>query len=435
MARRETLFVCNNCSYESAKWLGQCPSCRSWNTFEEIEPKLEIKNTLLRSYKITKTRDIQDKSLIRLPSGFSEIDRILGGGLVSSEVVLISGEPGIGKSTLLLQLLEAQKKAVYISAEESIEQVGMRFKRIFPRSEGDLDLLSCFDLETVLTKLDELKPGFVVIDSIQTIYSNEARGLPGGVSQIKAVASRLVNYAKANDVVMFIVGQITKQGDVAGPKLLEHLVDVVLQLEGDDKFDFRVLRCYKNRFGPTAEVGLFEMTEKGMQEVANPALYFLRDVNDDRVGVCPGIINEGNRIIIVEVQALTVRSYLPIPKRVTEGITKSRLELICAIIAKYTKLKINEFDIYLNIAGGIKSYDPMLDLAIANAIISSLLDKPLKREVVAFGEVALTGQIRFNKQKERIEKEIKRLGYIPYNEKYPKIKYIADLENLVSKKA
>ena len=347
--------------------------------------------------------------------------------MVPSEVVLISGEPGIGKSTLLLQLLERHPDAVYVSAEESIEQIGLRYKRIFPKSKSELQLLSCFDIETIFSKLDELKPKYMVIDSIQTVYSTEARGLPGGVSQIKTVASKLVNYAKAYGVTMFIVGQITKEGDIAGPKLLEHLVDVVLRLEGDDKFDFRVLRCFKNRFGPTAEVGLFEMTERGMEEVKNPALYFLRDVNDDRVGVCPGIINEGNRTIIVEVQALTVKSYFSMPKRVTEGITKSRLELITAIIAKYTKFRINEFDIYLSIAGGIKSYDPMLDLAIANAIISSLIDKPLSREVIAFGEIALTGQIRFNKQKERIEKEIKRLGYSAYNVKYPRIKYISDL--------
>lgn len=427
MSKSETLFVCNNCAYESTRWLGQCPNCHEWNTLEEVEPKLNIKNTQIRSFKISAAKDIKDESIVRIPTGFSEIDRILGGGMVPSEVVLISGEPGIGKSTLLLQLLERHPNSVYVSAEESIEQIGLRYKRIFPKSKSELQLLSCFDIETIFTKIDELKPKFMVIDSIQTVYSSEARGLPGGVSQIKTVASKLVNYAKANDVTMFIVGQITKEGDIAGPKLLEHLVDVVLRLEGDDKFDFRVLRCFKNRFGPTAEVGLFEMTERGMEEVKNPALYFLRDVNDDRVGVCPGIINEGNRIIIVEVQALTVKSYFSMPKRVTEGITKSRLELITAIIAKYTKFRINEFDIYLSIAGGIKSYDPMLDLAIANAIISSLIDKPLSREVIAFGELALTGQIRFNKQKERIEKEIKRLGYSAYHLRYPRIKYVSDL--------
>jgi len=427
MSRLEKLFICNNCAYESNRWLGQCPNCRKWNSLEEIEPKLEINNTQLRSLRIAKTASIKKESMVRISTGFGELDRILGGGMVPSEVVLISGEPGIGKSTLLLQLLESQQHGVYISAEESIEQIGMRFNRIYPNSKTDMELISCFDLETIIAKLNEIKPKFLVVDSIQTVYSQEARGLPGGVSQIKTVASKLVNYAKANGIITFIVGQITKEGDVAGPKLLEHLVDVVMQLEGDERFDFRVLRCYKNRFGPTTEVGLFEMGENGMQEVKNPSLYFLREVNDDRVGVCPGIINEGNRIIIVEVQALTVKSYFSIPKRVTEGITKSRLELISAIISKYTKFRINEYDVFLNIAGGIKSYDPMLDMAIANAIISSLLEKPLKRDIIAFGEVALTGQIRFNKQKERIEKEIKRLGYSAYHIKYPRIKYISDL--------
>jgi DNA repair protein RadA/Sms len=427
MAKQENLYVCNSCAYESTRWLGQCPNCKEWNTLEEVEPRVEMQEVELRSFKLGSTKTIEDKSLQRVSTGFGEIDRVLGGGMVPSEVVLISGEPGVGKSTLLLQLLEAQKSAVYVSAEESIEQVALRYRRIFPNSKNELQLLSCYDLETIFSKLRELKPKFLVIDSIQTVYSSESRGLPGGVSQIKTVTNKLVNYAKSNDITMFIVGQITKEGDIAGPKLLEHLVDVVIQLEGDDKFDFRVMRCYKNRFGPTTEVGLFEMTENGMQEVSNPALYFLRDADDDRVGVCPGIINEGNRTIIVEVQALTVKSYYSMPKRVTEGITKSRLELITAIIAKYTKFRINEYDVYLNIAGGIKSYDPMLDLAIANAIVSSLLDKPLSKDVIAFGEVALTGQIRFNKQQKRIENEIKRLGYSAYHIKYPKIKYISDL--------
>ena len=427
MAKQDTLYVCNNCAYESTRWLGQCPNCHEWNTLEEVEGRIEINKVQARAFKLSNISDVSEQSLERIPTGFSEIDRVLGGGMVPAGVILISGEPGIGKSTLLLQLLEAQKNALYVSAEESIEQIALRYRRIFPKSKNELQLLSCYDLETILSKLDELKPKFLVIDSIQTVYSSDIRGLPGGVAQIKAVASKLVNYAKSNDISTYIVAQITKEGDIAGPKLLEHLVDAVLRLDGDEKFDFRIMRCFKNRFGPTTEVGLFEMSELGMNEVKNPALYFLRDAEDDRVGVCPGVINEGNRIIIVEVQALTVRSYFPVPKRVTEGITKARLELISAIIAKYTKIKINEYDIYLNIAGGIKSYDPMLDLAIANAIISSLLNKPLKKDVIAFGEVALTGQIRFTKQVSRIEKEIKRLGYSAYHIKYPKIKYISDL--------
>jgi DNA repair protein RadA/Sms len=401
---------------------------------EETSPTLEISKTFIASsIRVEKLKDVKKHTLVRMQTGFAEIDRVLGGGVVPAEVMLISGEPGIGKSTLLLQLLANQEKAAYVSAEESIEQVAMRGQRIISKKMGDLNIISSFEIGTILNKLEELKPKFVVIDSIQTVYSSETRGLPGGIAQIKSVASKLVNYAKENGIIMFIVGQITKEGSFAGPKLLEHLVDVVMQLEGDEKFDYRILRCSKNRYGPTDEVGVFEMNQRGMEEVKNPALYFLDEKTTKRMGVCPGIVLEGNRLMIVEMQALTVKTYFAMPKRVSEGVNKSRLELITAIINKYTKFNLNDSDVFISIAGGLRVQDPLLDIPIALALISSLKEVPISNNLVAFGELSLTGQIRHSKRKDSLEKEIKRLGYQSYLQKYPSLTHISQIGQIFEK--
>ncbi|KXK26711.1 MAG: hypothetical protein TR69_WS6001000725 [candidate division WS6 bacterium OLB20] len=369
-----------------------------------------------------------------MPTGMEELDRVLGGGVVPAEVMLVSGDPGIGKSTLLLQLTaamaEAGKTSVYVSAEESAGQVGMRAKRILKGKADNLHIVSAFEINAILQKLSELKPDLVVMDSIQTLYSHDSSSLPGSVAQIRMVASKLVTYAKQQGVATVIVGHITKQGTVAGPKLLEHLVDAVLQMEGDEKRGFRLLRSLKNRFGSTQEVGIFEMTEAGMVDVPDPSKYFIEDGTKPRTGVCPGVIMEGNRALVVEVQALLVNTPYSLPKRVAEGISKSRLELLSAIVSKYAKVDLGSKDIYVNIAGGIRIKDPAIDLAVIMAILSSLKSKAVPKSTVAFGEVALTGEVRKAVRDEQRRNEVTRLGYAPFPKTAGKQLYVSDLVKL-----
>ncbi|MFQ5493247.1 MAG: DNA repair protein RadA [Candidatus Dojkabacteria bacterium] len=433
MARSHKLFTCSNCAYESSKWQGKCPNCNEFNTFEESE-QLPGSMQTLQQARLLNLKQISKEKRKRISTGYSEIDRVLGGGLVPGEVVLLSGEPGIGKSTLLLQLVAGISKknfeTVYISAEESAEQIGLRGERIVSKPNEHLMLLQAFELNSIMAQLKELQPGLVVVDSIQTVYTQESLGLPGSISQIKNVSSKLVKYAKENNIAVIIVGHITKQGSIAGPKLLEHLVDAVLQLEGDEKRGFRLLRSFKNRFGSTNEVGIFEMTEKGMVEVADPSQYFLEDIKESKIGVCPGVVLEGNRPLIIEVQALTVSTPFSLPRRIAEGISKSKLELLAAIISKYGKIDLSSRDIYINIAGGIKVKDPALDLAVVLAILSSLKEKPLPPKLVAYGEVSLTGVIRKVVRNEQRDREVKRLGYNSFRSIF---KGVRDIRGLTRK--
>ncbi len=429
MSKSSKIYVCNNCSYESAKWLGQCPSCKDWNTFDETDPIISFSSMTSSKLTIKKLKDVSDdEARLRHSTGFGEFDRVLGGGMVPSGVILISGEPGIGKSTLLMQVISYMKNALYVSAEESIQQVALRGKRLKLGSMDDLQILSGYEVNGIIEKIKEVKPSIVVVDSIQTVYADEVRGLPGGVAQIKAVSSKLIKFAKEAGIILFLVGQVTKEGSVAGPKLLEHLVDVVLELQGDQKLDFRILRCLKNRFGPTNEIGIFEMVESGLQEVINPSIYFLdREKGVERVGVCPAVIQEGIRLMLVEMQALTSRTLFALPKRVAEGFSRTKLEVLTAVLAKFTKYNLQDQDVYINIAGGLRSADSMLDLPIVLAIISSYANKPLPHDLVAFGEVSLTGQIRISKRAEQMEKECKRLGYTSFHKKFPNIKHVSQL--------
>ncbi len=429
MSKSSKIYVCNNCSYESAKWLGQCPSCKDWNTFDETDPIISFSSMTSSKLTIKKLKDVSDnEAKLRHSTGFSEFDRVLGGGMVPSGVILISGEPGIGKSTLLMQVISYMKNALYVSAEESIQQVALRGKRLKLGSMDDLQILSGYEVNGIIEKIKEVKPSIVVVDSIQTVYADEVRGLPGGVAQIKAVSSKLIKFAKEAGIILFLVGQVTKEGSVAGPKLLEHLVDVVLELQGDQKLDFRILRCLKNRFGPTNEIGIFEMVESGLQEVTNPSIYFLdKEKGVERVGVCPAVIQEGIRLMLVEMQSLTSRTLFALPKRVAEGFSRTKLEVLTAVLAKFTKYNLQDQDVYINIAGGLRSADSMLDLPIVLAIISSYANKPLPHDLVAFGEVSLTGQIRISKRAEQMEKECKRLGYTSFHKKFPNIKHVSQL--------
>jgi len=439
MAKKDNnIYVCSNCDAESTKWLGQCPQCSSWSTLVEVAMSdSAVGNYSSKVYnspssiKLKKIGDIEEVELKRISSEFSELDRVLGGGFVENSVVLISGEPGIGKSTLLLQVIKnvsASKKSVYISAEESIAQISLRGKRIFPSDKLDIDIASGSNVEDIIDLINKNNFKFAIIDSIQTLASGESRGLPGGFAQVKAVSSKLVSYAKASGVTLVIVGQITKQGSIAGPKLLEHLVDVVLQLEGDESQGYRMLRSLKNRYGSANEIGLFEMSDRGLVEIKDPMFNFGDDSNKIAAGVVTAAISEGNRTILIEIQALTVSTPYSLPKRVAEGITKSRMELITAIISKYSKLRLNDKDVYIKISGGLKIKDPGLDLPIALAIISSLKSKPVLKNVVAYGEISLSGKIKQNiSRKGDREKEIKRLGYKSFYDAYRGVRTVAQL--------
>ncbi|MEI7579802.1 MAG: DNA repair protein RadA [bacterium] len=435
MSKKGTVYVCSECGYESVRWLGQCPDCKAWSTLEESDISVRQLSTSSESIKVRQLSHIEKSELKRLDSGFAEFNRVLGGGLVEGSAVLISGEPGIGKSTLLLQLIRNisnSKKALYVSAEESIEQIALRGVRLFGEKLPEINLASAFAVEKVLDLIAQEKYQFVILDSIQTFYSLESKGLPGGFSQVKSVASKLVSFAKQYGVTMILVGQITKEGSIAGPKLLEHLVDVVLELEGKNEYGFRMLRSLKNRFGSINEVGLFEMTDVGMSEISDPMVYFKDDVMEPRVGVCFTAVNEGNRIILLEVQALTVATTYSLPKRVAEGIAKSRLELISAIISKYVNSQIKDKDIYIKIAGGIKVQDQGVDLAVCLAILSSLSKKALPAKTVAFGEISLAGKIRtgISRLADR-EREIERLGYTSFAKSYKQITELAQLKSVV----
>ncbi len=418
MSKVNSLYECTNCGYQTPKPLGRCPSCEQFGTFTEVMAMPKELDSLQEAPAMS-LKDIAVKDRDRIKSDIFEFDRVLGGGLVNGEVVLISGEPGIGKSTLLLQILAnlAKQKipSVYVSAEESIEQIAVRAKRLFAKAI-DLDIISAFEIDAILGKLKELKPKIVVIDSVQTVYSQESLGLPGSVSQIKNVSSKIVNFAKRNGICVILVGHINKEGTIAGPKLLEHLVDCVLQLEGDEQRGWRLLRSLKNRYGSTAEIGIFEMDDKGMQEVSDPTQYFMEDKSEKLVGVCPSVILEGSRPLIIEVQALTVPTPYSLPKRITEGINKSKLEVLAAIIGKYSKIDLSSKDIYVTIAGGMKVKDPGIDLAVVLAILSSVKEKPLPAKLIAFGEIALTGRIKPVLRESLREKEVQRLGYQTFSQ-------------------
>lgn len=419
----QTAYVCSNCGFETNKWLGQCPQCLEWNTFEEGD--VSITDTLKKTSRVEvlEASKLKSEPLKRTTTGISEFDRVLGGGMVESQVVLVSGEPGIGKSTILLQVLQkfsAQKApSLYISAEESTQQVAFRAKRLFANNElQGVNILSAGDIDSIIDEIKKRKVKFAIIDSIQTVFTADARGLPGGIAQIKAVSSKIVSFAKENGLMLIIVGQVTKEGTVAGPKLLEHLVDSVLEFEGDEKRGLRVLRCLKNRYGSVNEVGLFLMEEKGLVEVSDPTKLFIStDESKNITGVCKAAMIEGNRVLTFEIQALVTDSPYSLPKRVAEGIARSRLELLSAILAKHGGLNLANKDIYINVSQGFKIKDPSSDLAVIIAIYSSFKKLPISQKLVACGEVSLSGLLQLPPRYPTIEKEIRRLGYYPKSQK------------------
>ncbi len=414
-------FLCNSCGYESLKWEGRCSSCGEWGSlheFKEVVGKEGLVKESAEGFKITDLEKVQ-LSESRLSSGFEELDRVLGGGFVKGQVVLLAGEPGVGKSTLLLQAalnVSKEKKVLYFSAEESLSQIYSRYQRLCGKEnlKGKNNLIFSEEsvTEKIINLLKEEKPELCIVDSIQALESVEAGGAAGGVAQIRANGYLLTKAAKSLGIPVILVGQITKDGVVAGPKVLEHVVDSVLNLHGDEFNMYRVLRSMKNRYGATSEIGVFEMNKEGMVEVKDPSQIFVQETHNS-FGSSVSAVLKGTRVMFVEIQALTddvLAENVP-PRRVANGIKKSRLDMLCAVLSRRGGLYLHNKDVFINVVGGLKVEDPSVDLAICAAIKSALKEKPLDRKFIYVGEVGLTGEVRGCFGWDLIVKESKRLGY------------------------
>ena len=418
MPRERTLFVCRECGYESAKWMGQCPSCKQWNTLEEVEtPKISKSRsgkTVVRKIdegRILPLKEIRNSSTYRIDTKIEELNRVLGGGIVPGSVVLAGGEPGIGKSTLFLQMADniaKEEDVLYISGEESAEQVAMRFERLGLTS--DLRFMAENQLEDILSAAETVRPKVMIVDSIQTIFDSDIESAAGSVSQVRECAARLARYAKSSEVAVIIIGHVTKEGNIAGPRILEHLVDTVLYFEGENQSAFRILRAVKNRFGSTNEIGVFDMKGTGMEEVTNPSQILLSTRQKDMPGSCIYCAVEGTRPVLLEVEALVSESSFGTPRRMTSGVDYNRVNLIVAVLEKRIGLKLYNQDIYVNIGGGMRIWDSALDLAIAASIVSSFRNKPLRQGIVLAGEIGLTGEVRHVSQIEKRIAEAARMG-------------------------
>jgi DNA repair protein RadA/Sms len=414
-AVKKTVFVCQQCGRESLKWLGRCPDCQQWNTFVET-----VIAPVVSSRPLSPLDPPQELSRVtlqkadRFPLPIAEFNRVLGGGLVAGSLVLIGGDPGIGKSTLLLQAAAAAARdkgtVIYITGEETLHQIKLRSERL-GLDGGGLFLLAETDLEVILHQIEQLSPGLVVVDSIQTVYSSELDTAPGSITQVRECTLRLMRRAKLSAVPVFIAGHVTKDGSIAGPRVLEHIVDVVLYLEGEPFSAYRLLRCVKNRFGSTNEVGVFEMKEKGLIEVDSPSLAFLSQRGSETVGSAVVPTLEGSRPLLVEIQALTTPTSFGLPRRTVNGIDFNRLLLVTAVLTRRAGLKLGNQDIIVNVAGGLKIGEPAADLGIALAIASSLRDTGIDPDLVAVGELGLSGEIRAASQLDRRVAEAARLGF------------------------
>jgi DNA repair protein RadA/Sms len=442
--KNSSSFVCDNCGATYASWFGKCPECGEWNTLKEFREKAETSNNkhFLNSTTNEKAKFLalegyqkSENDSGRISSGLGEMDRVLGGGFVADEVVLLSGEPGVGKSTLLMsvlatQPLNAKNKVCYVSSEESGHQVESRCSRLGIKTENIL-FSSQKEISALVTSLEEIlkenKIGLVVFDSLQGLYSAEGQGLPGSVSQAKEVLLRIVEFSKNQKVTSLVVGHITKEGEIAGPKFLEHMVDCVLFLEGERTSNLRILRSFKNRFGPTEEVGFFAMTEEGMAPVANPSEFFL-DWQEKAVGKASIAVRQGIRVVFATVESLVVSSSLAFPKRVSKGIDAKRLELILAILKKYLRLPTDKYDIYVNVSGGLQVKDTLADLGVAVAVYSSLTAQIFDPKHLFVGELGLLGNVRPTSSLGLISKEAGRLGFT-------KVHSHKSLESIVKLKA
>lgn len=415
MAKNKTIFVCQNCGYVSPKWIGKCPSCNSWNSFtEEIEEK-ETKTAKAYTEAIAGSpvpiADIKQKELHRIDMPYSEFNRVLGGGLVPGSLVLLGGEPGIGKSTLILQsALNINKKVLYISGEESDTQIRLRAERI-GINNPDCLIYTEIDIDKIIATLKATEPEIAVIDSIQTTASADLTSSPGTVSQIRHCAQKLQEFAKTSGTPIIIIGHINKDGDIAGPMSLEHIVDVVVQFEGDNNHFYRLLRPKKNRFGSTYEIGVFEMMNYGLKEVTDPGKILLSGDNGNLSGVAFGAVSEGSRSLMIEIQALVGNSVYGTPQRSSTGFDNRRFMMLLAVIEKRLGLKLNAKDVFLNIAGGLKINDTAVDISVIAAVISSYIDKPIPDNHCFIGEIGLSGQIKPVSFIEKRVAEASRLGF------------------------
>lgn len=439
MSKTTTLYICSNCDAQFPKWSGRCLECGNWSTLQkaEMNKKSAKKGSKPASAEITmlNTEKVTQEKYERLSTSIPELDRVLGGGIVPGSLTLLGGEPGIGKSTLVLQLAHAIPNTLYISGEESAQQVGMRLQRL-SLNKTEIPFLATAQLESIVDYAKQHTPELLIIDSIQTIASDDTEQAAGNVSQIRTCTGKLLELAKQNNIPIIIIGHITKDGMIAGPKTLEHMVDTVMYLEGDQNNYFRILRSVKNRFGSTNEIGVFEMTSTGMQEIDNPSALFLEGVDQTIPGSVVTVINEGKRCFLVEIQSLVNQTSIGIPQRKTAGYDSNRLQLLLAVLSKRLRLPFHQHDVFLNVIGGLKIKEVALDLAVCMSLISAYKDKVLDKNIVAVGEVGLGGEIRPVPQIAQRINEAERLGYkkmyIPAaHKKLPKTKIeLVKIKNL-----
>lgn len=413
---KKSVFFCQNCGHEESKWLGQCPVCKEWNTFveEKIAPVKTGSVKLIKETEVVTLSSVTTDDDERTLTGITELDRVLGGGIVPGSLVLVGGDPGIGKSTLLLQVCQKlaamRKNVLYISGEESLKQIKMRANRMGEFSDS-LYLLCETNLEIVKGVIETKKPDMVVIDSIQTMYDEAVASAPGSVSQVRESTNVFMQLAKGMGISIFIVGHVTKEGTVAGPRVLEHMVDTVLYFEGDRHASYRILRGVKNRFGSTNEIGVFEMREKGLEEVKNPSEFMLNGRPENSSGSVVVCAVEGTRPMLMEIQALVCRSNFGMPRRTAAGLDYNRVNLLMAVLEKRIGLPLSSYDAYVNIAGGIRMNEPASDLGIVMAIASSYKNKPIAEDTIMFGEVGLSGEVRAVTMPEQRVAEAKKLGF------------------------
>lgn len=420
MAKAKIIYTCTECGGVEPKWQGQCPNCHAWNTLVESIAETAVAGTVASRYAplaetagLQKLTEVEAAEVPRQPTGVSEFDRVLGGGLVPGGVVLIGGDPGIGKSTLLLQTLchiGTARKAIYVSGEESPQQIAMRAKRL-GLDASPISLLAEINLEKIIATLQKHQPDIAVIDSIQTVYSEALQSAPGSVAQVRECSAQLTRLAKQTGITVILVGHVTKEGALAGPRVLEHIVDTVLYFEGDQNSSFRLIRAFKNRFGAVNELGVFAMTEKGLREVTNPSALFLSHHSEQVSGSCITVTMEGTRPLLIEIQALVDESHAPNAKRLCVGLEQNRLAMLLAVLHRHAGVACFDQDVFINAVGGVKIGEPAVDLAVILAIVSSLKNKPLDNKLIVFGEVGLAGEVRPVQRGQERLKEAAKLGF------------------------
>ena len=420
MKSPKTIYICRECGYNSPKWLGKCPECDSWDSFDEEVIREKAKKSKINSGRISdlpnkaeKFSELELPTYMRTKTGMGELDRVLGGGLVDSSVVLLSGEPGIGKSTLLLQIcseLSKTRKVLYVSGEESKGQLKLRAERLEIVGES-IYLLTETDTDAILEECDRIRPDVIIIDSVQTLSSMRFTSVPGSITQVREGAMSFINYGKTNGAAVFLVGHVNKEGGISGPKILEHMVDAVLYFEGERTNSYRIIRAIKNRFGSTNEIGVFEMGDKGLIEIPNPSEVVMAERPKNTSGSCAGCVMQGTRPIISEIQSLVTKSAYATGKRTSDGFDYNRMCLLIAVLEKRMGLKFYENDVYVNVAGGIQLDEPSADLSIAMALISGITDKVIPDDLIAFGELGLSGEVRAVSHIDYRVKEAVRLGF------------------------